>query len=92
MYAFIMHCSYTPIYLSLSKQELDGSFRRKIIPRLASLWQSPSDTLLGLPRQEWERFLQNHRQEIAEAARAGKQEGTSFTDIISYLEAPTASV
>jgi TorA maturation chaperone TorD len=73
-------------------QEISDSFCRRLIPKLSTMWGSPSDTLLGLSRQEWIAFLEQHRKEMAEDGRANADHGAATTEIISYLECPSMSV
>lgn len=72
-------------------QEVGDSFRRRTIPKLATVWDTPQDSLLGLPRQDWVVFLEHYRKEAAEKARK-HTDGVAVTDIISFLESPSVSV
>ena len=68
-------------------QEVGEAVCRRLIPKVASLWSKPADTLLGLPRAEWVVFLEKHRKSLAETKTGGG--GQDTTDKISFLESPS---
>ena len=71
-------------------QEIGAAVCRTLLPKLATLWdkqQQPDAVLLGLPRREWELFLEQHRKGLV--TNASQQRGATSTDIISFLEGTT---
>ena len=80
--------------------EIGNAFCGRLIPKLALIWKSNNtnntsthqDVLLGLPRQDWIAFLEQHRAVLLENAKQKAMKrgstNTSMSNIIAFLECP----
>ncbi|CAB9507313.1 expressed unknown protein [Seminavis robusta] len=76
-------------------QEIGTALCRRLLPKLASIWnKSNASVLLGLPRQEWNVFLESQRKALIEDAKnkTPKLGSEHTTDIIAFLESPTLRI
>lgn len=77
-------------------REIGTAMCRRLIPKLATLWNNPhADVLLGLPRQEWTAFLEQHRKSLVDDAQKNansKLGSENTTAIIAFLESPTLRI
>jgi hypothetical protein len=112
-------CNMTEVWARLSQlqqqqpkpycdyaQEIGTSMCRRLIPKLATIWNNhhhhhhhhhhQSDVLLGLPRHEWTAFLEHHRSSLllddAQQNGNSKLGSDNTTAIMAFLESPTLRI
>jgi len=78
-------------------QEVGTAYCLRLVPKLATVWDTPSSVLLGLPRQDWVTFLEQQRKNLLDESNKGSSAGASssssdMTEIIAFLESPLLMV